>query len=66
MGQCLHRIILCAHKHEWLNRFTIRDEKRAHILVFECLEIFHDTVRIHSHCDYMPPNEFKRLYWQFN
>ncbi|WP_431834507.1 IS3 family transposase [Eubacterium ventriosum] len=28
----------------------------------EYIETFYNTVRIHSHCDYMSPDEFKKLY----
>ena len=51
-------------KREWLNRFRIRDYKQAYRLVFEYLEAFYNTKRIHSHCDYMSPNEFEKLYEQ--
>ena len=36
-------------KREWLNRFTIRDYNHAYRLVFEYLEAFYNTKRIHSH-----------------
>ena len=49
-------------KHEWLNRFKIRDYKQAYQLIFEYLEDFYNTKRIHSHCNYMLPNEFERVY----
>ena len=49
-------------KREWLNRFRIRDYKQAYRLVFEYLETFYNTKRIHSHCDYMSPNDFEKLY----
>lgn len=49
-------------KREWLNRFSIRDYKHAYTLVFEYIETFYNTVRIHSHCDYMPPDEYEKLY----
>lgn len=49
-------------KREWLNRFKIRDYKQAYHLVFEYLEAFYNTKRIHSHCDYMSPNDFEKLY----
>lgn len=49
-------------KREWLNRFKIRDYKQAYQLVFEYLEAFYNTKRIHSHCDYMSPNDFEKLY----
>ncbi len=51
-------------KREWLNRFRIRDFKQAYRLIFEYLEAFYNTKRIHSHCDYMSPNDFEKLYEQ--
>ncbi|WP_242952896.1 IS3 family transposase [Butyrivibrio sp. TB] len=49
-------------KREWLNCFSIINYKHAYRLVFEYIENFYNTVRIHSHCDYMSPNEFEELY----
>ncbi|SFU49955.1 Transposase InsO and inactivated derivatives [Butyrivibrio sp. INlla21] len=49
-------------KREWLNRFTIKDYRHAYSLVFEYIETFYNTVRIHSHCDYMSPDEYEKLY----
>ena len=49
-------------KREWLNRFRIESHVQAYTLVFEYIETFYNTVRIHSHCDYMSPNQFERLY----
>ena len=51
-------------KREWLNRFKILDYKEAYRLVFEYIETFYNTKRIHSHCDYMSPDEFEKLYEQ--
>ncbi|WP_099466477.1 IS3 family transposase [Konateibacter massiliensis] len=51
-------------KREWLNRFHILDFDQAYRLVFEYLEAFYNTKRIHSHCDYMSPNDFEKLYEQ--
>lgn len=53
-------------KREWLNRFNIQNQKHAYRLVFEYIETFYNTVRIHSHCDYMSPNEFEALYERVN
>lgn len=53
-------------KREWLNRFNIQNYKHAYRLVFEYIETFYNTVRIHSHCDYMSPNEFEKLYERVN
>ena len=49
-------------KREWLNRFKIRDYEHAYRLVFEYLEAFYNTKRIHSHCDYVSPNDYEELY----
>lgn len=49
-------------KREWLNRFKIQDYHHAYRLVFEYIETFYNTVRIHSHCDYMSPDQFEALY----
>ena len=44
-------------KREWLNKYRINDYSQAYKLVFEYIEGFYNTVRIHSHCDYRSPNE---------
>ena len=49
-------------KREWLSRFRIESFDRAYTLIFEYIEAFYNTVRIHSHCDYMSPEQFERLY----
>ena len=49
-------------KREWLNRFNIKNYRHAFNLIFEYIETFYNTVRIHSHCDYMSPDEFEKLH----
>ena len=49
-------------KREWLNRFNIKNYRHAYNLIFEYIETFYNTVRILSHCDYMSPDEFEKLY----
>ena len=49
-------------KREWLNRFTIRNYRHAYSLIFEYIETFYNTVRIHSHCNYMSPDDYEKLY----
>lgn len=49
-------------KREWLSRFRIESHERAYRLVFEYIEAFYNTVRIHSHCNYMSPDQFERLF----
>ena len=51
-------------RREWLNRFKIRDYQQAYRLIFEYIETFYNTKRIHSHCDYMSSNDFEKLYEQ--
>ena len=49
-------------KREWLNRFKIFDYRHAYKLVFEYIETFYNTVRIHSHCDYISPDQYEKEY----
>ena len=51
-------------KREWLNRFKIKNYDHAYKLVFEYIETFYNTVRIHSHCTYLSPNEYENVYKQ--
>lgn len=51
-------------KREWLNRFKILDYNHAYKLVFQYIETFYNTVRIHSHCGYLSPNEYEDKYWK--
>lgn len=49
-------------KREWINRFHIIDYRHAYRLVFEYIEAFYNTVRIHSHCGYHTPSEYEKQY----
>lgn len=49
-------------KREWLGRFRIRDYDEAYRLVFEYIEAFYNTVRIHSHCCYLSPVQYEARY----
>ena len=51
-------------KREWINRFKITDYEHAYRLIFEYIETFYNTVRIHSHCGYNSPNEYEKDYWR--
>lgn len=53
-------------KREWINRFRIRDHIHAHKLVFEYVESFYNTKRIHSHCNFMSPDDYEKLYAKAN
>ena len=49
-------------KREWIDRFTIYNYDHAYRLVFEYIEAFYNTVRIHSHNGYLSPDEYERRY----
>ena len=46
-------------KREWINRFKILDYHHAYRLVFNYIDAFYNTVRIHSHCGYLSPNQYE-------
>lgn len=49
-------------KREWLNQFKIKDYDHAYRLIFEYIETFYNTTRIHSHCDYQSPTTFDKIF----
>mgnify|MGYP003296459509 CR=1 FL=1 len=49
-------------KREWLNRYKIFDYNQAYTLVFDYIETFYNTVRIHSHCNYLSPANYELQY----
>lgn len=49
-------------KREWINRFKILDYNHAYRLVFNYINAFYNTVRIHSHCGYLSPNKYEEMY----
>ena len=51
-------------KREWLNRFRIRDIEHAHRLVFEYIDGFYNTRRIHSYCGYLSPFAYENQYYR--
>lgn len=51
-------------KRECLNRFMIQDIKQAHRLVFEYIDTFYNTKRIHSFCGYLSPSVYENMYYQ--
>ena len=51
-------------KREWLNRFVIRDIEHAHALVFEYIDSFYNTRRVHSFCGYESPLHFEAQYYR--
>nr|WP_269453581.1 IS3 family transposase [Selenomonas ruminantium] len=38
------------------------DFNHAYSLIFEYIEAFYNTKRIHSHCGYLSPDDFEKLY----
>jgi len=51
-------------KREWINRFKIIDYNHAYRLVFQYIETFYNTVRIHSHCGYLTPDKYEKMFWK--
>jgi putative transposase len=49
-------------KREWLNRFVIKHLKHAHDLIFEYIDTFYNTIRLHSHCKMMSPYDYEAKY----
>jgi putative transposase len=49
-------------KREWINRFKILDYNHAYRLIFEYIEAFYNTVRIHSHCEYLSPSKYEEKF----
>ena len=56
--ESFHAII----KREWLKRFKIKDLEHAQQLVFEYIETFYNTVRIHGTLGYISPNQYEKQY----
>lgn len=56
--ESFHSII----KREWLRRFRVQNIEHAKMLVFEYIDAFYNTKRIHSHCDYLSPSEYEAMY----
>lgn len=50
-------------KREWLNRYKIWDYQQAKRLIFEYIETFYNTIRIHKRCDYLSPDTYEKEYY---
>ena len=57
--ESFHAII----KREWLNRYKIWDYQQAKRLIFEYIETFYNTIRIHKRCDYLIPDTYEKEYY---
>lgn len=49
-------------KREWLNRFVIKNSDHAHELIFEYIETFYNTIRIHEYCGMKSPFDFENAF----
>lgn len=49
-------------KRQCLNDHDIQDHYHAKSLVFEYIEGFYNTFRIHSHCGYLSPSQYEQEY----
>lgn len=47
-------------KREWLNRYRIMNLREARMLVFDYIDTFYNTRRIHSYCGMVSPLEYER------
>ena len=45
-----------------LDKIKIFNYAHAYKLVFEYIETFYNTIRIHSHCGYLSPNQYEEQY----
>ena len=50
-------------KREWLNRYAVKDIYHARKLVFEYIDAFYNTRRIHSYCGYLSPMTYEKNYY---
>ena len=51
-------------KREWINRFKIKNYWEAYNLIFEYIDAFYNTVRIHSYCDFLSPLAYEKLFYK--
>jgi putative transposase len=49
-------------KREWLNRYVIKNLKHAHELIFEYIEAFYNTIRIHEYCGMKSPYDYENTF----
>ena len=59
---CIESFLCTLKMRIGVNRFKIFNYAHAHKLIFEYIETFYNTVRIHSHCGYLSPNEYEEQY----
>lgn len=49
-------------KREWLKEKRIKNYEMAYTLIFEYIETFYNTVRLHSHCKFQSPDEYEQQF----
>lgn len=57
--EAFHSVI----KREWLNRFSYSNIEEVRSSTFEYINTFYNTVRIHSHCQFLSPFEYENAYF---
>ncbi len=62
MGQRLHRKLPFPDQERMDQPVPYHNYSHAYRLVFEYIEAFYNTVRIHSHCGYRSPGEYEKQY----
>ena len=58
--ESFHAII----KREWLKEQWFWNYNQAYWSIYEYIETFYNTIRIHSHCDYESPNDYEKEYYK--
>lgn len=58
INESFHSVI----KREWLNRFDILNLPHSNALIFEYINVFYNSQRIHGTFNYLSPVEFERQY----
>lgn len=48
-------------KREWIQFHDLQNLEHAYRVIFEYVEAFYNTVRIHGSCDYESPNDYEKL-----
>lgn len=51
-------------KREWLKDKWLWNYNQAYWCIYEYIETFYNTVRIHSHCNYESPNDYEKEYYK--
>lgn len=48
-------------KREWINFYKVRNYEHAYQIIFEYIETFYNTVRIHGSCNYESPDNYEKI-----